>query len=104
MRNIASESSTDPPNEDTKTAPVKEQLTCKTVPVPYIPLNNGTQIPQLGLGTWQLTPKQSTNVIKMAIDLGFRHFDCAYDHLNECEIGKAFKDKICDGTVKRFVL
>lgn len=37
----------------------------------------------------------------MAIDVGFRHFDAAYIYQNEKEVGKAIREKIADGTVKR---
>lgn len=37
----------------------------------------------------------------MAIDVGFRHIDAAYVYENEEEVGKALREKIADGTVKR---
>lgn len=39
--------------------------------------------------------------MKEAIDLGYRHFDCAYFYGNEEEIGVGIRKKIDDGTVKR---
>lgn len=39
--------------------------------------------------------------MKDAIDCGYRHFDCAWFYGNEDEIGKAIKDKINEGKVKR---
>ena len=35
------------------------------------------------------------------MDAGYRHFDCAYIYRNEKEIGKALRDKIAEGMVKR---
>lgn len=37
----------------------------------------------------------------MAIDAGFRHIDAAYVYENEVEVGKALREKIADGNVKR---
>lgn len=39
--------------------------------------------------------------IKDAVDAGYRHFDCAYIYGNEREIGKALREKIAEGVVKR---
>lgn len=39
--------------------------------------------------------------IKSAIDIGYRHFDCAANYSNEKSAGKAISDKIKEGVVKR---
>ncbi|XP_026334476.1 aldo-keto reductase family 1 member C15-like isoform X2 [Ursus arctos] len=44
---------------------------------------------------------KSGEATKVAIDVGFRHFDAAYIYQNEKEVGKAIREKIADGTVKR---
>lgn len=36
-----------------------------------------------------------------AIDLGYRHFDCAYYYQNEGQIGEAIQDKISQGVITR---
>lgn len=66
-------------------------------------LNDGTKIPVLGLGTWQAAdnPVLVEQAVKDAIDAGYRHFDCAYIYGNEVEIGRALREKIAEGVVKR---
>lgn len=46
-------------------------------------------------------PNVVGQAIKDAIDIGYRHIDCAMLYGNEKEIGYAIKQKIEDGTVKR---
>ncbi|XP_073506345.1 rho crystallin-like isoform X2 [Phyllobates terribilis] len=38
---------------------------------------------------------------KAAIDLGYRHIDCAYLYGNEVQIGNAIRAKIADGAIRR---
>ncbi|SMD33021.1 alcohol dehydrogenase (NADP+) [Reichenbachiella faecimaris] len=64
-------------------------------------LNNGDQMPALGLGTWKSEPGEVYKVIRTAISVGYRHFDCAYIYQNEVEIGAALNDAIMTGEVNR---
>ncbi|XP_051886288.1 aldo-keto reductase family 1 member D1-like [Pristis pectinata] len=70
-----------------------------------IPLNDGNSIPLIGLGTYstlRTTPKDACyNAVKVAIDVGYRHFDGAWVYGNEHEVGRAIQEKVADGTVSR---
>ena len=57
-----------------------------------ITLNNKTDIPILGLGTWRLSGDETINVVKKALKIGYNHIDTAEMYGNEKEIGDAIKD------------
>lgn len=55
-----------------------------------IKLRNGVLIPQLGLGTFLMNDTNETKeVIKNALEIGYRHFDTAQMYKNEDAIGEA---------------
>ncbi|KAF6035274.1 hypothetical protein EB796_006417 [Bugula neritina] len=68
---------------------------------PYLTLNNGCKMPQIGLGTWKSKSGEVCNAVKYAISIGYRSIDCAYIYGNEKEVGEAVRAKMADGTVKR---
>ena len=55
-------------------------------------LNNGVDIPILGLGTWILTGKRAYYAVLMALEAGYRLIDTAAMYGNERKIGEAIKD------------
>lgn len=62
---------------------------------------NKDLMPILGLGTWKLKTEEIYKTVRESINIGYRHFDCAFIYMNEKEIGSALKDAIDAGDVKR---
>ncbi|KAI7834976.1 NADP-dependent oxidoreductase domain-containing protein [Kickxella alabastrina] len=63
------------------------------MPVNNIKLNNGVLMPEIGLGTWKANEEGTlAKTIKTAIDLGYRHIDCAKIYGNQKEIGSALSE------------
>ena len=57
--------------------------------VPSLTLNNGTTIPQLGFGNFQVPPEQTADTVTKAFEAGYRHIDTAQMYGNEQETGVA---------------
>lgn len=57
--------------------------------VPTITLNNGTTIPQLGFGVFQIEPADTAEAVTRAFEAGYRHIDTAQMYGNEKEVGEA---------------
>lgn len=59
-------------------------------------LNNGKKMPVMGVGTYngfgQNKPDTTlAEAVQMALEIGYRHIDCAHAHNNEVEIGVAIQ-------------
>lgn len=67
----------------------------------YLNFKNGDKMPALGLGTWKSAKGEIYTAIRLAIEIGYRHVDCALFYGNEPEIGEAFADALKAGDVKR---
>ena len=48
-------------------------------------------LPQIGLGTWQLKGDECTKVVQWALEMGYRHIDTADSYQNHEAIKKAIK-------------
>ena len=58
-----------------------------------IKLNNGILMPGIGFGTWKIKDyNQVIDVVKNAIEVGYRHIDTASVYGNEEAIGIALKE------------
>ncbi|XP_077992322.1 aldo-keto reductase family 1 member C15-like [Glandiceps talaboti] len=62
-------------------------------------LATGAQMPLIGFGTYNC--KEVGQAVKTALNVGYRHIDCAFVYGNECEIGDALQTKFKDGPLKR---
>jgi alcohol dehydrogenase (NADP+) len=67
----------------------------------YLTFKNNDKMPVLGLGTWKSAKGEVYEVVRKAIEIGYRHFDCASFYGNEAEIGNAISDAINQREVKR---
>jgi diketogulonate reductase-like aldo/keto reductase len=54
-------------------------------------LGSGVRIPVLGLGLWQIPPRQTELAVRWALEAGYRHFDTAALYRNEAEVGAAVR-------------
>ncbi|RON13680.1 aldo/keto reductase [Pseudomonas frederiksbergensis] len=65
-------------------------------------LNNGSgEMPAVGFGTLFRDLSTTTEAVKCALEVGFRHFDCAERYRNEEKIGVAFEQVFAAGNIRR---
>ncbi|MFD1714426.1 aldo/keto reductase [Amnibacterium flavum] len=55
-------------------------------------MNDGHEIPQLGLGVYKVPDDEAAEVVRTAIELGYRHVDTAKLYLNEIGVGRGVRD------------
>lgn len=60
-------------------------------PVPTIRLNNGVEMPALGLGVFQSPPAETTGAVEAALATGYRLIDTAAAYANEREVGEGIR-------------
>lgn len=54
-----------------------------------VTLNNGIEMPQLGLGVWQASDADAEQAVTTAIEAGYRLIDTAAIYANEAGVGRA---------------
>ncbi|KAJ2989625.1 hypothetical protein NUW58_g3375 [Xylaria curta] len=67
-------------------------------------LNNGVKIPALGFGTFanEGAKGETYKAVKCALEVGYRHLDCAWFYHNENEVGDGIRDFLKENpSVKR---
>ncbi|MFB6939455.1 aldo/keto reductase [Streptomyces chartreusis] len=58
------------------------------ISIPLHTLNDGTEIPAIGLGTWPMDDAQAEQAVADALDLGYRLVDTATNYRNETGVGR----------------
>ncbi len=59
------------------------------ITIPDITLNNGVELPALGLGVFQTPPDETRAAVTAALESGYRHIDTAAAYGNERQVGEA---------------
>ncbi|NKX92351.1 aldo/keto reductase [Sanguibacter hominis ATCC BAA-789] len=62
-----------------------------TPQIPTITLNDGVEIPQLGLGVFQVPEEDTQRIVEDALAAGYRHIDTAAGYYNEEGVGAALR-------------
>src|SRR5579863_4289717 len=76
--------------------------TSDTLRYTRIPLNNGSgAIPAVGFGTLIPDPVTTKLATRTALEVGFRHFDCAERYRNEEAVGEAMQEVFSAGAIRR---
>jgi 2,5-diketo-D-gluconate reductase A len=57
-----------------------------------VTLNNGVEMPAIGLGVFQTPPEETRVAVLAALETGYRHVDTAAAYGNEREVGQAIRD------------
>ena len=67
-----------------------------------IPLRHGSgAIPAVGFGTLIPDPAATRQATATALEVGFRHFDCAERYRNEAAVGDAMQEEFGAGKIRR---
>ena len=62
---------------------------------------NDDEMPAIGLGTWKSGNEEVEEAVKIALQAGYRHIDCAATYGNEAGVGKAFSYAFSEGKINR---
>ncbi len=56
-----------------------------------ISLNNGVEMPVIGIGTFQMTPDEAEHAVETALKTGYRLIDTANAYVNEKAVGRGIR-------------
>lgn len=59
---------------------------------PILPLNNGVEMPLLGLGVYQSGHTEAVDAVKTALACGYRMIDTAAAYMNEEQVGRGIRE------------
>ena len=62
---------------------------------------DGSALPSPGLGPWKIPEELTPQIVYKAIELGYRHLDCAADYGNESLVGQGIASAIKAGLCTR---
>ncbi|KAH7063784.1 NADP-dependent oxidoreductase domain-containing protein [Paraphoma chrysanthemicola] len=83
------------------TFPNRNFFATMAIETPYVTLNDGNKMPQVGFGLWKVDNATCADTVYNAIKTGYRLFDGACDYGNEVEAGQGVARAIKEGLVKR---
>lgn len=66
-----------------------------------IDLKWGAKLPKVGFGFWKVEKEKTADICHTAIEVGYRHLDCACDYGNEAEVGEGIARAIGGGLCSR---
>src|ERR1700744_1952911 len=79
-----------------------DRMAHNALPYAKLPLAHGSgAMPALGFGTLVPGLAETRQATKTALEVGFRHFDCAERYRNEEAVGEALREMFDAGTVQR---
>src|SRR6266568_1397617 len=58
----------------------------------FVTLNNGVDLPALGLGVFQTPPEETRVAVETALADGYQHVDTAAAYGNERQVGEAIRN------------
>ena len=64
-------------------------------------LHDKTTMPAFGLGTWNAPEEEIVPAVRRALEMGYRHIDCAAVYGNQPHIGRALESALAAGDVSR---
>jgi D-xylose reductase len=60
-----------------------------------------TSPPSIGLGLWKIDNSAAANMVRSAVEIGYRHLDSASDYGNEAQTGEGIEEVLQTGIVRR---